>query len=343
MSRSFCRKFFSLFLAASLVSAMALAQTEEEQQAAEPEINYTAEEYEAYDRAVRVENPAEREDAIVAFIKSNPESDLVQYAYGSYLELMHGYQTQGNFERVAGSAEKILGLKPDDLSILSRAAFANFQLQNHQQVVEYGEKVYAQQPEPGVAFILAVSYGELDNEAKQVHYGEIACASFEPKECYMLLPTLRSFYARKPDWNKSAEYSRKTLKAMDEAERPQHISQADWEDFANREKAIAYAILGRQSFESGLWSQAINNYQRAVRTHSKVPALNAEAYYYIGLSSWRENRIDPAMQAFARASVLRGTEHAKPSRDHLETLYRSTHNGSLAGIDEFIENTLARR
>jgi tetratricopeptide (TPR) repeat protein len=343
MSRSVCKKFLLLFLVAAIVPPMALAQTEEEQQGADQEINYTAEEYDAYHKAVNVADPVQREDSIIAFMKSNPESDLLQYALGSYVELMHEYQNKGDFERVAGSGEKLLELKPDDLNILSRLAFANFHLQRHEKVVEYGEKVYAQQPEPGVAYILAMSYGSLNNEQKQVQYGEKACASFEPKDCSQLLPALTRFYAKKPDWNRAAEYAKKTMTAMETVERPEHIPQNEWDDYVNREKAIALAILGRQAFENGVWNQAITNYQRAVRTHSKIPALNAEAYYYIGLSAWRENKIDPAMQAFARASVLRQTEHAKPSRDHLETLYRSTHNGSLAGLDEFIDSAVPRR
>jgi tetratricopeptide (TPR) repeat protein len=342
MSRSVCKKLLLLFLVAMIVPPMAFAQ-EEAQNEADQEINYTAEEYESYDKAVRTEDPEQREDAIIVFIKGNPESDLVQYAYGSYIELMHEYQAKNNFERVVASGEKFLELRPEDLNLLSRVTVAAFSGQQHDKVVQHGEKVYAQQPEPGIAYMLAISYGQLNNEAKQVEYGEKACASFEPKDCHMLLPALTRFYAKKPDWNKSADYAKKTLQALEQVERPDQTSQADWDDYVNREKAIAMAVLGRQAFENGLWSQAINNYQRAIRTHSKVPALNAEAYYYIGLSSWRENKIDPAMQAFARASVLRGTEHSKPSRDHLETLYRSTHNGSLAGLDEFIDGVAARR
>jgi tetratricopeptide (TPR) repeat protein len=182
MSRSVCKKLLLLFLVAMIVPPMAFAQ-EEAQNEADQEINYTAEEYESYDKAVRTEDPEQREDSIIAFMKSNPESDLLQYALGSYVELMHEYQNKGDFERVAGSGEKLLELKPDDLNILSRLAFANFHLQRHEKVVEYGEKVYAQQPEPGVAYILAMSYGSLNNEQKQVQYGEKACASFEPKDC----------------------------------------------------------------------------------------------------------------------------------------------------------------
>ena len=64
--------------------------------------------------------------------------------------------------------------------------------------------------------------------------------------------------------------------------------------------------------------------------------MAAEAYYYIGMARWKQNRIDDAMTAFAKGAGQRRAPHARPCREHLETLYKSTHNDSLAGIEEFM-------
>ena len=55
------------------------------------------------------------------------------------------------------------------------------------------------------------------------------------------------------------------------------------------------------------------------------------------MGRWQQNRIDDAMKAFARGSVQRRAPHSKHCRKHLEQLYKSTHNDSLAGIEEFVE------
>ena len=55
------------------------------------------------------------------------------------------------------------------------------------------------------------------------------------------------------------------------------------------------------------------------------------------MANWRQQKSDDAMQALAKGSVQRGAPHAEQCRHYLELLYRSTHNDSLAGIDEFVD------
>jgi hypothetical protein len=48
-------------------------------------------------------------------------------------------------------------------------------------------------------------------------------------------------------------------------------------------------------------------------------------------------QIDSAMEAFARGSKMTGTPYAEPCRNELEKLYKATHNGSLAGLEEYLD------
>jgi len=80
------------------------AGQEQQQQAQEseppPDVIYTPEEYAVYDKAVKEPDPATREDAIIAFIKANPKSSLVNYGISSYLELMQQYMSEGNMQKL---------------------------------------------------------------------------------------------------------------------------------------------------------------------------------------------------------------------------------------------------
>ena len=64
----------------------------------------------------------------------------------------------------------------------------------------------------------------------------------------------------------------------------------------------------------------------------------AEGYFYTGVARWNRELIDAAMESFAKGSFLQGTPHAEPCRKELEKLYKATHNGSLAGFEEYLDN-----
>ncbi len=296
---------------------------------------YTTQEYAAYETAINAD-PATREDAIVEFIETNPRSTLVEYAIGSYLQLMQEYQNQGQARKVFDAGEKLLALKPDELNTLYMTAIAAYQLQQFNKATTYGEKVYAEKPNAGLAFVLATSYGQLKKEEKQVEYGDKACSELAPKDCYQILSSLAKIYAGRKEWTKASQYAERTAEGLDAAERPSQTPEAEWNDYLNTERATAYTIVAREAAERNSWSTAIPNYAKVLKL-SKDPALNGEAYYYTGMGQWEQKQMDSAMEAFAMGSVQRGAPHAKHCRQYLETLYKSSHNGSLAGLEEFIE------
>jgi tetratricopeptide (TPR) repeat protein len=305
------------------------------------ETPYTAEEYAVYQKAINEPDPVKKEEAIVAMIRADPESALVIYAVGSYIELMLEFQKKGQAREVVQAGERLLAVQPEDLNALNMTAVSAYQLGQFDKTVKYGEKVYAQNPSAGLAFILANSYLQLKNEGKFLDYGEKASAELAPKDCYQILAELTRVYAGKQQWNKGSQTAEKAIKGLDVAQKPTQTSEKDWKDYVNRQKGIAYAVVGRRSAERKSWHSAISNYQKALSFYS-TPNLRAEAFYYTGLGQWRQTRIEEAMESFARSSVIGGAPHAKPSRKHLETLYKSTHNDSLAGINEFVRGVTGR-
>lgn len=296
--------------------------------------DYTIEEYNEYQKAIE-----EGADAIIAFIKAHPESSLKEYAVGAYLQRLQGYIEQGQHEKVVAEGEKFLQeVDPERFEVFYMVAWSAFYSQQFAKAAEYGEKAYQIKPDaPQLEPILARSYLSTGKTEEAVAFAEKFCTNLEPKECYDLLPVMTRHYAAQKDWEKAAAYARKTIQALDSVETPQGVSDTEWRKFVNEEKAAACAVLGRLAFERKQWSSAEKNYATALKLNPGNKMLAAESHYYIGMARWSMEQIDPAMVAFARCTVLEGTPHSEPCRKQLETLYRATHNGSLAGLDEFLE------
>jgi len=261
----------------------------------------TPEESAAYESAISAD-PANRESAIVAFIEANPRSALVEYAIGTYLELMQEYQNQGQSGKVFSAGEKLLSLRPDELNTLYMTAIAAYQLQRFDIATAYGEKVYARKPNAGLAFVLASSYGQLKNEEGQLEYGEKACAELAPKDCYQILSPLAKLYADREQWGKAVQYTERAIEGFEAAERPPQTSRSDWDHYVNSEKA--------------------------------------ENYYYMGLSYFSQDKLDSSMEAFAKCSIQRDVPRTKDCRKYLETLYRDKYK-SLNGIEDFVKRITA--
>ncbi|MBI4444413.1 MAG: hypothetical protein HY645_00775 [Acidobacteria bacterium] len=327
------------FLAMALATAFlapGFSQDGQKEAEGQQDVEYTPEEYDAYEAATSETDPLKKEDAIIAFLKASPQSGLVQYAVGSYLQNMQQYQAQGKLQEVARAGEKLLALYPTDLNALNMTTFAYYQTRQFDKAVKYGEAVYEKNPSGALAFVLANSYGVLKNDDKVLLYGEKACAELAPKDCYPIMAELTRMYASREQWDKAGDFAKKTIDTFESLQKPPETPDAEWQDYVSKQKAISYAILGRQEAEKERWSAAIGNYEMVLKTYAN-PALHAEAYYFIGRGQWKQERLDPAMEAFARGSLQPSAPYAKPCRQYLETLYKSTHNDSLAGLDEFIQ------
>ncbi len=364
--RSLIKNCFLLFLLVALPAAVRgqsqtsdqsqqqPAQGQQQQPQGEPaqsqdDVRYTAEEYAAYQKATEEPDPVKREDAILDFVKNNPKSSLGEYALTSYRQLLVEYQKSNNWQRMAIAGEKLLAIRPDDIQTVYLTGMGCFYTQQYAKAAPYLERVHEKQPEPALAFMLATIYGTAptNDDAKALKYGEIACEKFEPKDCYQILPNLTRIYMspEKKQWAKAAETAKKTLQAFEVIQKPATVEQAVWDDYIARERAIAYSALGRQAFDTGNMKAAISNYKQTLRAYTKNAGLNGEAYYHIGYAMWK---LDPstvedgAMIAFAKGSVQKGAPHLQPCQKELEKLYKGIHNGSLAGLEEFVEEAVKK-
>jgi tetratricopeptide (TPR) repeat protein len=297
--------------------------------------DYTIEEYNMYQEAI-----SQGEDAIIQFMKDHSESSLNQYAVGAYLDRMKGYAEKGQHAEVVAAGEKYLdaGVQGDAGDILYLTTWSAYYSQQYDKAARYGEKVYAQKPEAAqIVPILARAHLNTGNLEKAISYGESYCATVPPKDCYDLLPTITRHYFEKKDWKNASKNAKLTVEAFNTVEKPAQVSQEEWDNFANEERSVAHAVLGREAYETGKWASVERIFADSRKLNPKNKARAAESYYYTGMSLWKLEKIDPAMASFARGSQLKGVEMAEYCRKQLEHLYRATHNGSLAGLDEYLE------
>jgi tetratricopeptide (TPR) repeat protein len=295
---------------------------------------YTTAEYNEYQKAV-----SEGADSLIAFIDSHPDSALKQYAVSEYQQLIKAQLEAGKHSEAAAAGKQYLEkIDPESFEVLYLTTWSSFYSQQYEQAVLYGAKTYAMKPDaPQLESMLARSYQKTGNLAEAVPLAEKICAGVEPKDCYDLLPMITRHYAERKEWNGAAKWAEMTIKAVDTVAKPAQVSDADWKTFTNEEKSVCYAVLGRQAFEKKSWSGTEKNYETSRKLNPKNRARVAEGYYYTGMSRWNRELIDAAMDSFARGSLLTGTPHSKECRKQLEQLYKGTHNGSLAGLEEYLD------
>ncbi len=303
------------------------------------EVDYDEEQYKQYTEAVNEPDLAQREVKIVEFIKAHPNLSLVKYATQSLREVVNTYYQQQKWPDVIRAAETWLKLEPDASAAHGLIADAAFQTQDFGRVAQHGEKFYETNPSPQMAYVLAITFQQLKSNRFQ-KYGELAVAGFEPEDYFgghfQILAQLRGMAATSGDWSGAAQYARKILEGFDKAQ-----LQEGWQSYIAQERPLCYAVLGRASYENGRWSEAISNYQKVVSSSSDKN-IRAEGYYYIGVANWKANKLDPAMESFARGSMLTGAPHQDACDQYLIKLYKSTHNDTIAGLDEYKQRVTSR-
>lgn len=331
LSKDF-RQTIVLTLAAALCLPGLLAQDQDPDQ-------YRIE-YGAYEAAKALQDPNERAQAFIDFIDKFPKSSLIAYVETDYRTMLQTLFSEGSADQTLALSEKWLAIRPDDPAGLYFTAYIYFQKGQQDKAISYAEKLYGSadpDTKKTLSYILAFSAVQLGDVDRILKYGEEACQHFPAKECYPIYVELMKYYSSKQDYAKASLYADKALEGL-AAAKPQD---ATTREYVQKNITLAYAIKGNNDFQRERWNSSITNYQKVLSSTSNK-ALVGECYYKIGLSYWRLNKIEPeAMQAFARGHKRGTGDHAKQCYKHLEDLYKAGHNGSTAGLDEFIDRAIS--
>lgn len=311
----------SLLAFAALSAALARAQ-------APPQ--YTAEEYQAYQTATTEADLPKRLELLMTFLKDRPQSTLRQHIVAAYQQSMNELQTGEKWPEIARIGDHFLTIVPDDIYTLSMLTTAHQKLGNHKQFVVYGERVFAANPSENLAYYLTKAYSTLGTDAKFFEYGEKVATMMPGNHEILLELTKKSVEAKRAP--QAAKYARQCIKAMQEATKPAETPAKTWRDYQTHVFATCFAIVGNYAFERQDYAGAISSLEASLKHYAR----NEIAYYYLAQSYWQQGKLDSAMKNFAKAYLLKGKVSA-PAKQHLDNLYKSTHQNSLVGQERVID------
>ena len=298
------------------------------------EIDYTTEQYEAYNKCPGLTDPDAKQQCILDFIDEHPKLSLVEYAIAEYGQALQEQIQKGQHEQVVTAGEAMLKYRPNEIKLITQLCYSAYNSGQYEKAAKYGELAYVSNPAGGFIQILTDAYQKTGNKQKYSEWALKAIDALEPSQSFQFVEEIRASAARAENWGQAARYARKTLDFLSKMERTPNASEAEWNSWVRKQRAISYLLLGRNAYEGQNWARAVVNYQRVIR-NARDRNLRGEAHYYIGMSNWKESRLQPAMAAFACGAAQRGSPHAGACDGYLIRLYKSTHNDSTAGLEEF--------
>jgi tetratricopeptide (TPR) repeat protein len=290
---------------------------------------YTIEEYKAYQDIAAEASPAKKTGLVVAFLKTYPKSALKPNVVAAYQGAINDLQKAQNWQEIITLGQQYLAAASDDIFTISMLATAYQQSKNYRQFVAFGEKVFAHKPTPNIAYYLAKAYLEMNDNPKFLQWGE-KTAQLMPENHEILLELTRRFGASQNN-AQAAKYGRLAIKAMQSAKMPEGTPEQTWKQYQTNLYGICYAVIGNVASENGDYNTAATNLENSL----KYFKLNDLVYYNLGLSYWRLSKIDLAMLNLAKAYVMNKST-SRAAKGHLDNLYKSTHQQSLAGEERII-------
>lgn len=302
-------------------------QKKVEQKKEDPQEDYTEEEFNAFEQATAEPDLTKRATLLVAFMDKYPKSKLQPNISASYEGLLSEIYKAGDYKKLEPLAEQWLKFNPNDLKTQAYVFDSAVKLGEHQKVVDWGEKIYAQKPSAELASNIYDSYGKLGNKAKKTEWA-LKLMDYPENNANFDLPMQFVAEYAANDLPKASEYAQRALTALSRAQKPANASDADWNKAVTIVQKNCHDIIGTNLYNQNKWAQAIPEFEKAI----KAERYDA-GFYYIGQSQWRLADVDNAIMSFAKAEALDGKMKAQAT-SHFEELYKSQHNGSLVGIDK---------
>ena len=292
--------------------------------------DYTEEEYKTFQDIQATKDAAKKVDMVAKFLQEKPKTGLRTYLIAEYQTAIFDLQNKKDWTQIIALGDKFLDVVPNDDFTFSALAAAYSATNNTKGFATFGEKAYASKPSSQLAYAVAKAYQTLGNDAKFLQWGEKALAG-DPSYYEIAAELTRSFL-KSQNTEKATKYARICLKALPTAKKPEGVDDKAWKNATDNYYATAYYAIGAAAYNSQNFPQAISNLDSAVKYYKR----NDMAYYYLGMSNWQLNKLQPAMLNFAKAYVLKGSTSTS-ARQSLEKLWKSGHRGSLDGINVVIQ------
>ncbi len=265
-----------------------------------------------------------REQQLESFMKKlHPESKILQYYESFFSRTVADYEKTGKTQEASALSSKMLKLFPNSTALLSQNLRDAVQKQDHAKAIEMGERLQAIKPDKQTTLILAQSYIATSNGPKAAEYSQKALDAMGPKDGVYFAYWLASYHTGQKNGDKAVQYYEMLLKAYPQGT-PSGWQAAQW----NSVKGTAYTTLARAAYDKENFPGAIQNYTESLRYSPKSDLT----YLSMGLSYWKLQQLEPAMDAFAKAVVLE-KDYAAKAQEYLEQIYKPLNSDSLDGLD----------
>ncbi len=279
---------------------------------------------EQLEEIMKVSDLAAREQQLETFMKKlHPKSKILQYYESFFSRTVADYEKAGQTQEANALTNKMLGLFPDSIALLSQTLRAAVQKQDYAKAIEMGERLQAIKPDKPTTVLLAQSYIATNNGPKAAEYSQKALDAMGSKEGFYFAYWLAAYHSGQRNVDKAVQYYDMLLKAYPQGT-PAGWQAAQWDSV----KGTAYTTLARAAYEKQNFATAIQNYTESLRYSPKSDLT----YLSIGLSYWKLQQLEAAMDAFAKAAVL-GKDQAAKAQEYLEQLYKPLNGDSLDGLD----------
>lgn len=291
--------------------------------------NYTEEEYKTYQDIQAENNASKKTDMIIKFLREKPKNELRSYMVAEFQKTISSLEKEKKFQQVISLGERYVAVVPDDNFTIMALAAAYGETRNMKGFAAFGEKAYASKPSAQFAKAIAEAYKELGNDTKFIQWAEKTIALM-PDDVEMLYELIRKTAATQPA--QSVKYAKLCLRALPEAKKPADKDELTWKNNVNAMYAISYASIGAAAYQSNNYAEAITNLSNSV----KYLKRNENAYYFLGMSYWQQNKISEAMLNFAKAYLIKGST-SQSAKQNLDKLWKAGHKDSLAGEQQVLE------
>lgn len=258
--------------------------------------------------------------------KLHEKAKIRQYMEGFFTQIVREMTQAGQNAKAAALTEKMTRLFPNSAALAGQAFQTAFQNGDYPKAIKLGEKLYADNPNPQIAVILAQSYIATQNAAKAEEYSLKALESLGSKKGVYFAVWLADYYAAKGDQAGALKYYNTIL-----SDYPSGPPQGWQPDAWDQIKLKAYTFKGSDLYSKKDHRGAIEAFQKVLQ----IQPQNDAAYLFIGLSHWQLKELDEAMNAFAKAVVLEKANSAK-AREYLEQIYKPRNNDSLDGLNDIL-------
>jgi tetratricopeptide (TPR) repeat protein len=290
----------------------------------------TEEEYNALTALQNEKNVDKKADMIFSFLKDKPKSVYKPNVMAEYRNVIIELRNAKQWNQIIALGDRFLDVAPGDDFTEAALTQAYAETNNMKGFATYGEKAYAQKPSAALAMAIAQAYQKLGNDAKYNQWREKVLAQ-DPNNVEILIDMTKRYQAS-GNLALALKYAKQTLAVLPTAKKPEEIDGRAWKEMTDAGYAVAYGVIGANAYQNQRYTEAITNLTNAVKYYRRMDM----AYYYMGMSYWQQNKLQPAMLNFAKAYVIKGSISAS-AKKYLDQLYRSSNRNSLAGVERIIE------